>query len=111
MIILRQFIATLSRLGCVLLAWLILQIPVHAQSTDPDEWGAEWRDESRSSFAPPPGRNDMSAEQATTLVRQQTGGRVLSATPVEGGYRVRVLVDGGRVTTLHVTNGGRIQKK
>jgi hypothetical protein len=55
----------------------------------------------------------ISAEQATTIVRRETGGRVLSATPLDGGkdgYKVRVLVDGGRVTTLHVSPQGYLEE-
>ncbi|MDA1076077.1 MAG: hypothetical protein O3A63_15150 [Proteobacteria bacterium] len=45
----------------------------------------------------------LSVEEATAIARRQTGGRVLSAAPDgKNGYRVRVLLDGGRVTTVIV---------
>lgn len=47
----------------------------------------------------------LSVEEATAIARRQTGGRVLSAAPDgKKGYRVRVLLDGGRVTTVIVPN-------
>jgi hypothetical protein len=59
--------------------------------------------------APAPNNNfvqsapGMSVEEATAIARRQTGGRVLSAAPDgKKGYRVRVLLDGGRVTTIVV---------
>ncbi len=55
----------------------------------------------------------ISVEQATAIARRQTGGRVLSATPVDGGnrgYRVRVLLDGGRVTTIVIDRNGGVRK-
>ncbi len=54
-------------------------------------------------FAPPPG---ISMEQAADMVRRDTGGRVLSATPTERGdrrgYEIRVLLDGKRVKKVFV---------
>lgn len=51
----------------------------------------------------------VSAAQAATRVRQLHGGRVLSVnTSRRGdtvGYKVRVLVDGGRVKTVYVKSG------
>jgi hypothetical protein len=58
----------------------------------------------------PPG---VSLEQATNIVRRQTGGRVLSAAPAgqggERGYEVRVLVDGKRVTKVFVDDQGNMR--
>jgi len=54
----------------------------------------------------------ISADEATAIVRRKYGGRVISVTPVnggKGGYKVRVLVDGGRVKTVHVDKNGRIR--
>jgi hypothetical protein len=56
----------------------------------------------------PPG---ISLEQATSIVRRQTGGRVLSATPAGRGYEVRVLVDGKRVKTVFVDSRGNLRSR
>lgn len=60
----------------------------------------------------PPG---ISLEQATNIVRRQTGGRVLSAAPAgrggNRGYEVRVLVDGKRVTTVFVDSRGNLRSR
>jgi len=59
-----------------------------------------------SSFAAQP---SVSAAEAAASVRQQHGGRVLSVSPSRRGdslgYRVRVLVEGGRVKTVYVRSG------
>jgi uncharacterized membrane protein YkoI len=48
----------------------------------------------------------VSLEQAADIVRRETGGRVLSATPTEQGskhgYNIRVLLDGKRVKKVFV---------
>lgn len=58
----------------------------------------------------PPG---ITLEQAANKVRQQTGGRVLSASPSERsgerGFEVRVLLDGKRVKSYFVDGDGRIR--
>lgn len=56
----------------------------------------------------------MTPESAAGIARRETGGRVLSVTRLEGGeqgYRVRVLLDGGRVTTVLVGPGGGIRRQ
>lgn len=57
----------------------------------------------------------ITLEQAADTVRRQTGGRVLSATPVnkggERGYNVRVLVDGKRVKQYYVDAEGRMSSR
>lgn len=64
------------------------------------------------SLVRPPG---ITMEQATRLVQSHTGGRVLSATPVDRGgqrgYEVRVLVDGKRVKNVFVDGEGRIRSR
>ena len=64
-------------------------------------------------YAPPVG--GISLEQAADKVRRQTGGRVLSASPVEKGgrrgYNVRVLVDGKRVKQYYVDADGRVSSR
>ena len=57
-------------------------------------------------------RDGISADEATSIVRRKYGGRVISVSPVnggKGGYKVRVLLDGGRVKTVHVDKNGRIR--
>lgn len=55
----------------------------------------------------------ISVERCANIVRRETGGRVLSATPSErGGQRgcdVRVLVDGKRVRNVFVDGNGRVR--
>jgi uncharacterized membrane protein YkoI len=57
----------------------------------------------------------ITLEQAADKVRRKTGGRVLSATPVEKGgrrgYNVRVLVDGTRVKQYYVDSEGRMTSR
>ena len=57
----------------------------------------------------------ISLEQAADTVRRRTGGRVLSAAPVEKGrdrgYNVRVLVDGKRVKQYYVDSQGRMSSR
>lgn len=59
-----------------------------------------------SSFVAQP---SVSAAQAAAQVRRAHGGRVLSVSPSRRGdslgYRVRVLIDGGRVKTVYVASG------
>ncbi len=65
-----------------------------------------------SYYAKPPG---VSLEQAADMVRRQTGGRVLSATPVtrsgRRGYNIRVLLDGKRVKQYYVDSEGRMSAR
>ena len=65
-----------------------------------------------SDYTKPPG---VSLEQAADMVRRQTGGRVLSATPVNNsgrrGYNVRVLLDGKRVKQYYVDADGRMSAR
>lgn len=56
----------------------------------------------------------MTPESAATSARRETGGRVLSVTPLAGGqqgYRVRLLLDGGRVTTVLVGSRGGVREQ
>ncbi len=57
----------------------------------------------------------ITLEQAADKVRRKTGGRVLSASPVEKGgrrgYNVRVLVDGKRVKQYYVDSEGRMTSR
>ncbi len=56
--------------------------------------------------------DSISLEEATRIVRRAYGGRVLSATPAKqngkSGYKVRVLLDGGRVKTVFVDSNGSV---
>ncbi|MEQ8859340.1 MAG: hypothetical protein RIC56_11900 [Pseudomonadales bacterium] len=55
----------------------------------------------------------ISVERCANIVRRETGGRVLSATPSERGGQpgcdVRVLVDGKRVMSVFVDGNGRMR--
>jgi len=94
-----------AALGCGLLLAL-LAFPAAA---DPDDWldnpPAGGSANSRSFVAQP----SVSAAQAAAHVRRTHGGRVLSVSPARRGnalgYRVRVLIDGGRVKTVYVDSG------
>lgn len=73
----------------------------------------------RNELSEPAQRSRVSVEDATAIVRQAYGGRVVSAgaatarpapgRPKESGYRVRVDVD-GRVKTVFVDARGRIHE-
>jgi len=52
----------------------------------------------------------LSMQEATAIVRRATRGRVVSASPTKnGGYKVRVVLDGGRVKTYKVDRNGRMK--
>jgi hypothetical protein len=52
----------------------------------------------------------LSMLEATAIVRRATRGRVVSASPTKnGGYKVRVVLDGGRVKTYKVDRNGRMK--
>ena len=76
--------------------------------------GAREADTRRDLVIVPP-VSGITLEQAANKVRSQTGGRVLSATPVqnggERGYNVRVLVDGKRVKQFYVDSNGRMSSR
>lgn len=76
--------------------------------------GAREADTRRDLVIGPP-VSGITLEQAANKVRRQTGGRVLSATPVqnghERGYNVRVLVDGKRVKQYYVDANGRMSSR
>ena len=88
-------------LWSVLVLPLFSPLPVSAQQAQPQY------------YTKPAG--GISLEQAADMVRRQTGGRVLSATPVtkggERGYNVRVLVDGKRVKQYYVDADGRLSSR
>lgn len=98
--------------GLLLCALALLHPSVSWAQTRDDLQGMG--QEANSYFAPtkPAG---ISAQQATAIVRQHTGGRVLSTNPRQVGqfmhYRVRVLVNGERVVTLTVDQRGRIARR
>jgi hypothetical protein len=45
-------------------------------------------------------QQDPAARKAARRAEKQTGGRALAVTRVKEGYRVRLLLKGGRVTTV-----------
>jgi hypothetical protein len=52
----------------------------------------------------------ISADQAAAIVRSSFGGRVVSVKAAgKNGWKVRVLLDGGRVKTVHVDASGSIR--
>jgi len=54
-------------------------------------------------------RPQLSADQAARRAQSQYGGKVLKVQRSNGGYRVKLLLDSGRVTT--VTIGARNQSR
>ena len=56
------------------------------------------------------GQAGVSSRQAAAAARSKVGGRVISVKPYKNGngYRVRLLVDGGRVITVRVDGKGRV---
>lgn len=112
-----NFATKLWKVFCLLVLCTSGTAPVFA---DPDDWldgprrpvQAEelglglGNDATSSSFVAQP---SVSAAQAAARVRRLHGGRVLSVSPTRRGdalgYRVRVLVEGGRVKTVYVDSG------
>lgn len=47
-------------------------------------------------------RDGVSLDEAVTRVRRETGGRVLSAEPRDGRYRIKVLMPNGAVRVVNV---------
>ena len=90
---------------------LLLALPLVAMDAAAASWmrGAPSEVEPQNLYKPP----GITLEQATSMVRRETGGRVLSATPVERGgqrgYEIRVLIDGKRVKDFFVDGDGRIR--
>jgi hypothetical protein len=52
--------------------------------------------------------NGMSAQQAAAVVSRAYGGRVVSVKQEGNNYKVRVLLEGGRVKTVQVDSRGHI---
>ena len=56
----------------------------------------------------------LTPESAASIARRETGGRVLSVMPLNGaeqGYRIRLLLDGGRVATILVDARGSVRRQ
>ncbi len=88
------------------LLWLVLVLPIYAPVVSAELFDNA---ELKSQFSAPAA---ITLEQAAEMVRRDTGGRVLSATPSEQGgrrgYDIRVLLDGKRVKKVFVdARGGR----
>ena len=62
--------------------------------------GAARDDERRALTAP--GRGDPGASAAAARAQQIHGGQPLAVVRFKGGYRVRLLLDSGRVTTVEI---------
>jgi hypothetical protein len=94
--------------GCLLALMLVLPLTPAYGATP--FWAAAEPQLRPHNLVKPPG---VSLEQATNIVRRQTGGRVLSAAPAgrggQRGYEVRVLVDGKRVTKVFVDDQGNMR--
>lgn len=100
-VIRRQALARRALIGLLLLSPLALSPAVQAdQQAEPNY------------YSRPAG---ISLEQAADMVRRETGGRVLSASPVNNGgqrgYNIRVLVDGKRVKQYYVDSEGRVSSR
>ena len=89
---------------------LILLLAALGACTGPTTaWGAE-RSTAGKSLVPQP---HTTAEKAAGIARREIGGRVLSVTALKGGqrgYRIRLLLNGGRITTVLVDPRGGIRK-
>ncbi len=94
-----------NRRDTLVLLPLVLLMALAAAANPPVALSAEQASTAKRLAAQP----WSTLESAADIVRRETGGRVLSVTPLEGGhrgYRVRVLLDGGRVTTILVDPQG-----
>ena len=54
--------------------------------------------------------NGISADQAASIVKRAYDGRVVSVKQEGNGYKVRVLLDGGRVKTVSVDSRGNVRE-
>ena len=90
-------------------ALLLLLAALAAPASLTTAWGAERPTVVKSLALQPP----TTAQTAAGIARRETGGRVLSVTALEGGeggYRIRLLLNGGRVTTVLVDARGGVRK-
>lgn len=76
-----------------LLAWAFTA-PVEARRDDRRDDRSSRREEAR--------RDGISLDEAVARVKRETGGRVLSAEPRDGRYRVKVLLPNGAVRVINV---------
>ncbi len=66
--------------------------------------------EGAASRQAPAAERGISLEEAVSRLRRHTGGRVLSAEPRDGEYRVRILTPDGRVKRYRVDRrSGRVR--
>ena len=73
--------------------------------------GAAEREPAPLALAPQP---SVSEDRAVDLVREEVDGRVLAVFPIDGGrrgYRVRVLLEGGRIETIRVNPKGGLERR
>lgn len=81
-----------------LAGWLGAAIPAVAATHEPFHYEV-YRD-----------AGGISADQAAAIVRSSFGGRVVSVKSAgRNGWDVRVILDGGRVKTVHVDGNGSIR--
>lgn len=105
---------------CLLAGWLAATAALPAQARR-DDWKDDrrearrddrrggWKDdrvaERRNDRAPRRDevrRDGISLDEAVARVRRDTGGRVLSAEPRDGRYRIKVLMPNGAVRVVNV---------
>lgn len=87
------------RFGTVLLM-MLLMVTVSTLDARPDRRrpGREPRDSDRLEQQ----KIGLTAQQAAAQARARYGGKVLRVTPQNHGYRVRLLLDSGRVITVTI---------
>lgn len=96
---------------CLVVAAVVTVAALQPAAAATPDWmrGAQEQLEPNNLTRPP----GISVERCANVVRRETGGRVLSAAPVErsgeAGCEVRVLVDGKRVRSLFVDSRGNIR--
>jgi uncharacterized membrane protein YkoI len=82
-----------------LLAWTAT-VPAQARRDDRKDDRREARQDDRADRSSR--RDGISLDEAVTRVRRDTGGRVLSAEPRDGRYRIKVLLPNGAVRVVNV---------
>ena len=80
-------------------------------------WMPKGRSEPQSKFAPEAGFNlqaeggeRLSLDQVVLQIRRSYDGRVVRATETSDGFVIRLLLDGGRLRTLHVSPEGEVMR-
>lgn len=100
----RQIDRRFERHGARLAAWLLLgALALPGVARAGDDWLVAAIDLLEQGRRPPPA---MSINDAASLAQDRFGGQVISISPAEQdgrrGYRVKILLESGRVKTLFV---------